>query len=228
MTRPEARPPSRVLVVEDDEDLRVAVTVELAAAGLRMDAVADLASATAALAATDHDCVVFDRMLPDGDAIDFVHRRRLAGWPVPVLFLTARDTVHDRIAGFEHGGDDYLIKPFAPAELSARVLALCRRSGIGRPSVLRHAGLEVDCGRQEVRRDGILLTLSGKEFAVLEFLMARPDRVVRRDELIEHCWDSSTDPMSNVVDVVVWRLRRKLGEPEVVLTVRGAGYRMVR
>ncbi|WP_240325175.1 response regulator transcription factor [Amycolatopsis thermalba] len=216
----------RVLVVEDDEDLRVAVTAELSAAGLRLDAAASLAEASARLAAAGHACVVFDRMLPDGDAIGYVHRRRLAGWAVPVLFLTARDTVQDRIAGFEHGGDDYLVKPFAPAELAARVLALCRRSGSGRPSVLRHGGLEVDCARREVRRDGVLVTVSGKEFAVLEYLMARPDQAVRREELIEHCWDSSTDPMSNVVDVVVRRLRGKLGEPDPVQTVRGVGYRM--
>ncbi|NYI89836.1 DNA-binding response OmpR family regulator [Amycolatopsis endophytica] len=220
------RQPARVLVVEDDEDLRVAVTAELTAADLRVEAAGDLAGATAALDGADPDCVVFDRMLPDGDAIGYVHRRRQSGWAVPVLFLTARDTVHDRIAGFEHGGDDYLVKPFAAAELAARVLALCRRSGGGRPSVLRHSDLELDCARREVRRGGTLLTVSGKEFAVLEYLMARPDGVVRRDELIEHCWDSSSDPMSNVVDVVVRRLRRKLGEPELVHTVRGVGYRM--
>ncbi|WP_410666499.1 winged helix-turn-helix domain-containing protein [Amycolatopsis sp. cmx-4-68] len=216
---------ARVLVVEDDEDLRAAVTTELAASGLRVGQAGDLAGAHAELAA-DYDCAVFDRMLPDGDSIGFVHRRRQDGWAVPVLFLTARDSVGDRVAGFEHGGDDYLVKPFAVAELTARVHALCRRSGSGRPSVLRHDDLEMDCARHEARRAGTLLTLSDKEFAVLEFLLARAERAVGRDELIEHCWDSRTDPMSNVVDVVVRRLRRKLREPELIHTVRGRGYRL--
>jgi DNA-binding response OmpR family regulator len=215
-----------VLVVEDDEDLRVAVTAELTGSGLSVVAAGDLAAAEAALSARDYDCVVFDRMLPDGDAVHYVHRRRQQGWAVPVLFLTARDTLADRVAGFEHGGDDYLVKPFAVAEMTARVFALCRRSGSGRPSVLRHSGLEVDCARRQVRRDGVLLTVSDKEFAVLEYLMARPGQAVARGELIEHCWDTSTDPMSNVVDVVVRRLRGKLGEPDLVRTVRGVGYRL--
>jgi DNA-binding response OmpR family regulator len=217
---------ARVLVVEDDEDLRVAVTVELAASGLRVGQAGDLAGAHAELAGADYDCAVFDRMLPDGDSIGYVHRRRLEGWAVPVLFLTARDSLDDRVAGFEHGGDDYLVKPFAVAEMTARVYALCRRSGSGRPSVLRHDDLEMDCARREVRRAGTLLTLSDKEFAVLEFLLARPGQAVGRDELIEHCWDSRTDPMSNVVDVVVRRLRLKLREPELIHTVRGRGYRL--
>jgi DNA-binding response OmpR family regulator len=215
-----------VLVVEDDENMRVAVAAELTGAGLSVVAAGDLATADAALSARDYDCVVFDRMLPDGDAVHYVQRRRQQGWATSVLFLTARDTLADRVAGFEHGGDDYLVKPFAVAEMTARVLALCRRSGSGRPSVLRYAGLEVDCARRQVRRDGVLLTLSDKEFAVLEYLMARPGAAVPRGELIEHCWDTSTDPMSNVVDVVVRRLRGKLGEPGLVHTVRGVGYRL--
>ncbi|QUH03925.1 response regulator transcription factor [Saccharopolyspora erythraea] len=217
---------ARVLVVEDNEDLRVAVATELAAHGFRVDEAADLAQADAALADGVHDCVVFDRMLPDGDAADYVHRRSQQGWTVPVLFLTARDTVADRVAGFEHGGDDYLVKPFAVAEMTARVFALCRRSGKRRPTVLRHADLELDSARRQARRASVLLTLSDKEFAVLECLMARPEQVVTRTELIEHCWDTSTDPMSNVVDVVVRRLRAKLREPELIHTVRGVGYRL--
>jgi DNA-binding response OmpR family regulator len=217
---------ARVLVVEDDEDLRVAVTTELAASGLRVGQAGDLTGAHAELAGADYDCAVFDRTLPDGDSIGYVHRRRLEGWAVPVLFLTARDSLDDRVAGFEHGGDDYLVKPFAVAEMTARVNALCRRSGSGRPSVLRHDDLEMDCARREVRRAGTLLTLSDKEFAVLEVLLARPEQAVGRDELIEHCWDSRTDPMSNVVDVVVRRLRLKLRGPDLIHTVRGRGYRL--
>ncbi|MFC4003767.1 response regulator transcription factor [Prauserella oleivorans] len=217
---------ARVLVVEDNEDLRVAVTAELGAHGFRIDEAADLATADTVLADGGHDCVVFDRMLPDGDAATYVRGRRQQGWAVPVLFLTARDTVADRVAGFEHGGDDYLVKPFAVAELTARVFALCRRSGERRPPVLRYGDLELDSARRQVRRAGVLLTVSDKEFAVLEYLMTRPDQAVSRAELIEHCWDTRTDPMSNVVDVVVRRLRAKLRGPELIHTVRGVGYRL--
>jgi DNA-binding response OmpR family regulator len=215
----------RVMVVEDDEDLRVAVSAELGAAGLDVVPVPDIRSADAALRQHHYDCVVFDRMLPDGDSIDYVHRRRQEGWGVPVLFLTARDAVADRLAGFAHGGDDYLVKPFSVAEMAARVRILCRRLG-SRPSVLRHSDLEVDSARRAVRRAGVLLTLSDKEFAVLEFLVIRPEQAVTRAELIEHCWDAEADPMSNVVDVVVKRLRRKLGAPELIHTIRGRGYRL--
>lgn len=215
----------RVMVVEDDEDLRFSVSVELGAAGLEVVGAPDLATADARLRTGPFSCVVFDRMLPDGDALDYVQRRRQAGWNTPVLFLTARDAVADRVAGFAAGGDDYLVKPFSVAEMAARVLILCRRPD-GRPSVLRHADLEVDCARRAVRRGGVLLTLSDKEFAVLEYLAIRPDQVVSRTDLIEHCWDAEADPMSNVVDVVVKRLRRKLGPPELIHTVRGRGYRL--
>ncbi|AGZ43905.1 winged helix family two component transcriptional regulator [Actinoplanes friuliensis DSM 7358] len=216
----------RVMVVEDDEDLRLAVTTELAGAGLTVDQTGAIGAADAALSTGDYDCVVFDRMLPDGDAITYVHRRRQEGWAVPVLFLTARDSLADIVAGFEHGGDDYLVKPFAVAELTARVLTLGRRAGTGRPSVLRHGDLEMDCARRQVRRAGVLLVLTSKEFAVLEYLLTRPEQAVPRTELIEHCWDSSTDPMSNVVDVVVGRLRAKLRKPDLIHTVRGRGYRL--
>ncbi|WP_238017838.1 response regulator transcription factor [Dactylosporangium sp. AC04546] len=221
---------TRVMIVEDDENLRVAVAAKLRADGLQVDVARDIATADRALRERHFDCLVFDRMLPDGDAIGYVHNRRQQGWSVPVLFLTARDALADRVAGFEHGGDDYLVKPFAVAELSARVANLCRRSGSGRPSVLRHADLTMDCARREVRRAGVLLTLSDREFSVLEYLLARADEAVERAELIEHCWDSRVDPLSgpksNLVDVVIKRLRRKLREPELIHTVRGRGYRL--
>jgi DNA-binding response OmpR family regulator len=215
----------RVLVVEDDEDLRLSVSIELSSTGLEVLSAPDLRTANGLLRQGPFDCVVFDRMLPDGDAVDYVQHQRRAGWTVPVLFLTARDSIADRVAGFAAGGDDYLVKPFSVAEMAARVRTLCRRAD-GRPSVLRHEDLEVDCARRAVRRDGVLLTLSDKEFAVLEYLAMRPDQVVSRTDLIEHCWDAAADPMSNVVDVVVKRLRRKLGRPELIHTIRGRGYRL--
>ncbi|MFE3504578.1 response regulator transcription factor [Kitasatospora sp. NPDC059160] len=216
----------RVLVVEDDEDLRFAVAAALRGGGLAVDEAADLPAADEALFVTDYDCAVFDRMLPAGDAVDYVRRLRRDGRTVPVLFLTARDTVADRVDGFAGGGDDYLVKPFAIAELVARVHSLCRRSGTVRPPV-QHAGdLEIDMARRQVRRAGVLLVLTGKEFAVLEVLAARADQAVSRAELIEKCWDEMAEPNSNVVEVLVSQLRRKLGDPSPIVTVRGLGYRL--
>ncbi len=218
---------TRTLVVEDDEDIRKAVSAELRAASFTVDAVGTLAAAAEVLAAPGgaHACAVFDRMLPDGDAAGFVHERRRLGWTVPVLFLTALDSSSARVEGFEHGGDDYLVKPFVMAELLARVTNLCRR-GAGSPPVLRHSDLEVDFARCEVRRGGVLLSLSNREFAILEYLATRQGLTVSRAELIEHCWDLENEPVANVVESVVKRLRRKLGEPDLVETVRGIGYRL--
>jgi DNA-binding response OmpR family regulator len=216
----------RVLVVEDDEDLREAVAAALRSAALAVDVAVDLGRADQELFATAYDCVVFDRMLPDGDALDYVRHRRRLGWAAPVLFLTARDSPADRVAGFEGGGDDYLVKPFGIAELVARVVSLCRRAGQRRPPVLRSGDLEVDTARREVRRGGVLLTLTAKEFAVLEYLLTRPGDAVSRADIEEHCWDAMAEPMSNVVDVVIAQLRRKLGAPPLIATVRGQGYRL--
>lgn len=217
-----------VMVVEDDENMRVAVAAQLSAAGLGVHVCGDLAGAGRALGSHAYDCAVFDRMLPDGDSLGYVDALRRQGWHTPVLFLTARDSPADRVAGFEHGADDYLVKPFAMAELTQRVLNLCRRSGSDRPSVLRHDDLVMDCARREVRRADVLLTLSNKEFAVLEYLLVRSGQAVSRAELLEHCWAAAPEEMgdkSNPVDAVVKRLRRKLREPELIHAVRGLGYR---
>ena len=214
----------RVLVIEDDANLRGAVERRLRAAGLAADAVADLPDARVQLAAAEYDCMVVDRTVPSGDAITLVRELRERGCATPALFLTARDSVRDRVDGFDAGGDDYLVKPFAMAELLARVRSLCRRSRDVRPAVVRLGDLEVDSARREVRRAGVLIPLRQREFAVLERLVVGAGRVVSRTELIEHCWDELTDPMSNVVDVHIAGLRRKLGPPQVIRTVRGAGY----
>jgi two-component system OmpR family response regulator len=212
----------RVLVVEDDEDLRVAITGALRAAGFAVDAAGDLPAADEALAVNSYDCAVLDRMLPSGDALRYVQARRPA---VPVLFLTARDAVADRIAGLD-AGDDYLVKPFAVEELEARVRRLCRRVAGGLPPVLRCGDLEVDSGRHQVRRAGVLLTLTSKEFDVLRHLVVRQHQPVGRSELIRQVWDPLVDPASNVLDVVITQLRRKLRNPPMIHTVRGIGYRI--
>jgi DNA-binding response OmpR family regulator len=202
------------------------VAAALRGGGLAVDVVSDLPAADEALFVTGYDCAVFDRMLPSGDSAEYVQRMRREGRTVPVLFLTARDTVADRVEGFATGGDDYLVKPFAVPELVARVRSLCRRAAVARPPVYRCGGVEIDTARRTVHRDGVLLTLTGKEFSVLETLAARPGQAVRRAELIESCWDELTEPNSNVVDVLVSQLRRKLGDPPLIHTVRGVGYRL--
>jgi DNA-binding response OmpR family regulator len=217
----------KVLVVEDDADLGYAVAAALRGSGIAVDLVGDLPAADEAIAVSPYACVVFDRMLPAGDSIRYVAERRRVGWSTPVLFLTARDSVADRVAGFEHGGDDYLVKPFAVAELVARVVSLGRRSRSSGPPaapVLQVADLEIDVPRRQVRRNGVLLTVTAKEFAVLELLASHHGEVISRTTLIEECWDAMSEPMSNVVDVLVAQLRRKLGGPPLIHTVRGAGY----
>jgi two-component system, OmpR family, response regulator len=211
----------RVLVVEDDENVRVSITGSLRGAGFAVDAVADLRDADEALAVNSYDCAVFDRMLPSGDALHYVRARRPR---VPILFLTALDAIAERIAGLEYG-DDYLAKPFAMAELEARVRSLCRLSTTGRPPVLNYGSLQIDSARHEVRRFGVLLTLTAKEFDVLEYLVAKQGALVSREELIAQCWDPNLKPASNIVDVVLRTLRRKLGDPPMIPTIRGIGYR---
>ncbi|WP_222315688.1 response regulator transcription factor [Streptomyces cavourensis] len=215
-----------MLLVEDDADLRFGVAAALRAAGLAVDEAVDLPQADEALFTTAYDCVVFDRMLPSGDAAAYVEKLRRTGRAVPVLFLTARDTVADRVEGFARGGDDYLVKPFAVPELVARVRSLCRRAPAVAPPVLRVGDVEIDPARRQVRRAGVLLTLTRREFAVLEVLATRADRAVGRAELIESCWDEMAEPQSNVLEVLVSQLRRKLGAPPLLHTVRGVGYRL--
>ena len=220
----------RVLVVEDDKELQVAVPAALRSANLAVDLAVDLDDADEKLFVNSYDCAVFDRMFEiDGrkvDSLAYVSRRRKEGWTLPVLFLTGRDTLADRVDGFEHGGDDYLVKPFAVEELIVRVLSLVRRGPTIRPPIIRYADVELDTARRTVHRAGVLVTLRGKEFCVLEYLMSRPEQLVTRAELIDHCWDGD-GPMSNVVDVTITRLRNRLrGGPDLVEAVRGQGYRL--
>jgi two-component system OmpR family response regulator len=218
------------MVVEDDDDLRLAVTTDLAGAGLAVDQAADLATADAALSDGDYDCVVFDRILPDGDSIHYVQRRRERGWAVPVLFLTARDSLADRVAGFEHGGDDYLVKPFAFSELMARVNALARRPHLkDAETVLRVGDLEMDLIARTVTRGGDSIDLQPREFRLLEVLMRNKGRVLTRTMLLERVWSFHFEPRTSVVETHVSRLRAKIDRPyatELIHTVRGSGYTM--
>jgi DNA-binding response OmpR family regulator len=213
----------RVLVTEDDDDILVAVDASLREAGFAVDTAGDLPEVDEALSINAYDCAVFDRMLPGGDSLEYVARRRRAGWRVPVLFLTGRSDLDERLKGLAWG-DDYLGKPFAVPELVHRVRSLCRRGDIGAARVLRHAGLEADTGRYEVRRGGRLLSLTAKEYSVLERLLTAQGAAVSRAELIALAWDELVPPASNVLDVLIAQLRRKLGPPAILHTVRGVGY----
>ena len=213
-----------MLVVEDDPSLRSAVAVELRRSGLSVDESGDLAGADERLSMTEYDVAVLDRSLPDGDAADLLARLRASGLTVPVIFLTCRDDVADRIGGLEAGGDDYLGKPFAMAELTARIRSLARRTSAVQPPALILGDLTVDQARASVTRAGRPVTLTPKEYSLLEHLVRNSGRVVTRQDLLEHCWDEFEDPASNVVETRIGRLRAKLGSPPLVHTVRGAGY----
>ena len=214
----------RVLLLEDDDELRASVAAVLRSAGTAVDEAGLLRDADERLHVHAYDVAVLDRRLPDGDAAVLLSRLRAQGLATPVLFLTALADVGDRVDGLDAGGDDYLVKPFAMAELLARVRSLARRAGRTDAPVLRLADLEVDRARVTVTRGGRALTLTPKEFSLLAHLVRNAGRVVSRTELLEHCWDEFADPSSNVVDVRIRLLRAKLGDPALVHTVRGAGY----
>jgi two-component system OmpR family response regulator len=218
----------KVLLIEDDEE-----TSAYIARGLREQGhVVDLAAtgADGLFLATDggHDVLIVDRMLPGLDGIGLVQTLRQTGVKAPVLFLTALGGVGDRVRGLEAGGDDYLVKPFAFAELLARVNALARRPPLAdRPTVLRAGDLEMDLLKRTVLRGGKSVELQLREFQLLEFLMRNADRVVTRTMLLESVWDFHFDPKTNIVETHISRLRSKLsqrGGAELIYTIRGAGY----
>jgi DNA-binding response OmpR family regulator len=213
----------RVLVLEDDAELRRPVTWRLRRDGFAVDEVDRLADADKAVRVHDYDCVVADRMVPDGDALDLVARWRAEGCGTMVLFLTARREPPERVAGLAVG-DDYLTKPFDLDELAARVRALCRRRGRPRPTVVRVADVEIDRARREVRRGGVPVPLTPKELAILEALVDEPGVVLSAEQLIERCWDDRADLFSRSITVHLSTLRRKLGDPQIIRTVRGVGY----
>lgn len=215
----------KILLLEDDAALRDELLRVLRRAGCAVDVVDVLQDADLAASVNEYACMVFDRMVSDGDAVDLVAALRTRGDTTPVLLVTARDTIDDRVGGFEHGADDYLVKPFARAELVARVRALSRRRERTTP-VLTVSDLQLDVQRHTVHRSGVLLSLRAKEFAVLHELLRSPGTVLTRSNLIERCWDEMHDPASNVVDTVIAQLRRGIGEPDLIETLRGVGYRV--
>jgi two-component system copper resistance phosphate regulon response regulator CusR len=214
----------RVLLLEDDVELRTLIVKRLEREGFAVDAVETQRQADDLLRIYDYDCWVFDRLVPDGDGIELVQKRRVEGDATPVLFLTARHELSERVAGFEAGGDDYVTKPFELSELTVRVQALCRRGRWLRPTVEHIGDLEIDRAARVVRRSDVLIDLTPKEFAVLEVLAESVGAVVGRGELMDRCWDRHVDMFTNSVNVHIAALRRKLGDPPLIRTVRGGGY----
>jgi two-component system OmpR family response regulator len=219
----------RVLVVEDETRLALLLKRGLEEQGYAVDVTGDGAEALWLATEVDFDAIVLDIMLPSLDGLEVTRQLRAAGRWAPVLLLTAKDAIDDRVVGLDSGADDYLTKPFSFAELAARVRALVRRGRVERPTVLQVGDLRLDPARRQAWRGSVELELSPTEFALLELFLAHPDEVLTRSRILEHVWDFAYDPASNVVDQYVAYLRRKIDRPfdrADLETVRGAGYRL--
>jgi DNA-binding response OmpR family regulator len=215
----------RILLVDDDPKLTRALAKGLRAHAYAVDVATEADAALTRAAVYDYDVVLLDVMLPGHDGFAVCRALRERGVTAPVLMLTARDAINDRIHGLDAGADDYLPKPFDFGELLARIRALLRRAPAERELELRAGGLFVDPATRSVSLDGRAIELTAREFAVLEYLIRRPGQVVTRTALLEHVWDENFDGSTNVVDVYVGYLRRKL-HPKLIATVRGVGFRL--
>ena len=219
----------RILLVEDEPR-----AARMLAKGLRehtyaVDVAADGEAALYELGVNDYDLIILDIMLPRKDGFEVCRELRAQGLTVPVLMLTARDAVRDRITGLDTGADDYLTKPFDFYELLARVRALMRRGQVFHDDTIAVADLEVDTRTRRVTRAGLDVELTSKEYALLEYLARRAGEVVRRAEIAEHVWDVDFDPFSNLIEVFIQRLRRKIDyghDLKLIRTFRGEGYRL--
>ncbi len=220
----------RILVVEDQLKMRALLVDGLADAGHTVEAVPDGGQALAAAGTSTFDTVVLDVMLPGVDGFEVTRLLRARQDWTPILLLTARDAVGDRVTGLDHGADDYLVKPFAFAELLSRLRALDRRGAVRRPTAMSAGRLSLDPATHLVTYDGERVDLSAREFSLLEHLLRHPGQVLPRATIIEHVWGYNYDGHSNVVDVYIRYLREKLDrrfDTEVIRTVRGVGYQLV-
>jgi two-component system OmpR family response regulator len=219
----------RALIVEDELRMASLIRRGLAKEGLAVDVANSGEDALWMAQSSKYDVIVLDVMLPGISGFETCRRLRTSGVWAPVLMLTARDSVDDRVTGLDTGADDYLVKPFAFAELLARLRALSRRGDGERPAVLEVGDLRLDPATQRVWRGSSEIQVSTKEFALLETFMRRPDEVLSRYDLLEHAWDFAYENRSNIIDVYMRHLRRKIDEPfgrRSLETVRGAGYRL--
>jgi DNA-binding response OmpR family regulator len=219
----------RVLVVEDSRRLAGIIRRGLLEEGYTVDNAYDGEEAEYMAESTPFDLIVLDIMLPKKDGLAVCRDLRAKAVNAPILMLTAKDTVEDKVAGLDCGADDYLVKPFAFSELLARLRALLRREVMPRTQKVQVGGLTLDTQSREVRLDGARLDLTAKEYAILEYFMRRPNAVVTRTMLGESVWDYEFDGLSNIIDVYIRRLRQKIdreGQVSLIQTVRGAGYRL--
>ncbi len=217
----------RLLLAEDERDLNRIITRKLVSEGYSVDSCYDGEEALLYLSSAEYDGAVLDVMMPGMDGFEVLRQARRKGISVPVLFLTARDAVEDRVAGLDLGADDYLVKPFAFAELMARIRAMTRVAGRQTDSTLTVADLVLDCSGHRVTRSGREIPLSAKEYAVLEYLMRNENIVLSREKIENHIWNFDYEGGTNVVDVYISYLRRKIDdghEKKLIHTVRGKGY----
>jgi two-component system response regulator VanR len=216
----------RVLIVEDEPLMAEAIRDGLRLEAIAADIAADGDTALKLLTVNAYDVAVLDRDIPGPSGDQIAKRIVASGSGMPILMLTAADRIDDKTSGFELGADDYLTKPFELQELVLRLRALDRRRGHSRPPVRELAGLRLDPFRREVYRDGRYIALTRKQFAVLEVLIAAEGGVVSAEELLRRAWDENADPFTNAVRITVSALRKRLGEPSIIATVAGVGYRI--
>ena len=217
----------RILIVEDDQDLGKFIQKGLREERYAVDLAADGEAGFELAEANPYDLFILDIMLPKMDGLTLSRQLRASGQSSPILLLTARDSVEDKVSGFDAGGDHYLTKPFAFVELLARVRALLRRGSPQQLTRLKVADLELDPASRRVWRGGKEIVLTNKEYGLLEFLLRNKNRVLTRTAIIQHVWDLNYDPMTNIVDAHVRALRAKMDRdfsPALITTVRGAGY----
>ena len=217
----------RILLVEDEEKVARFITVGLKAERFAVDSARDGKTGLQMATLNPYDLLIVDLMLPGISGTELIRRVRRQNTDVPIVVLTARDALSDKLANFESGADDYLTKPFAFAELLVRIKALLRRGAVPRANVIQIADLEIDRIAHQVRRNGVAIKLTAKEYGLLEYLATNAGRVLSRTMIVEHVWDQSFEGLTNIVDVYVRQLRAKIDEPfdkKLIHTVRSVGY----